>query len=145
MIKFQYNLREKDNFIFFSHCVLRNFHVDNRVAAFNLLSFFNYIILIFATIMNNIHPKNLLNVPNIRYSTCRINEMNDGSLNGGIKLHFDFLEKVLVKNGVKVEDRVEEFVTRFTFSKRAKLILPITTKANGKKRTKIWTDAAILR
>ena len=89
---------------------------------------------ILVTIMNNIHPKNLLNVPNVRYSTCRINEMNDGSLNGGVKLHFDFLDKVLVKNGVKVEDRVEEFVTRFTFSKRAKLILPITTKANGKNK-----------
>ena len=95
--------------------------------------------------MNNIHPKNLLNVPNVRYSTCRINEMNDGSLNGGVKLHFDFLDKVLVKNGVKVEDRVEEFVTKFTFSKRAKLIVPITTKANGKKKNNNEYKAAILR
>ena len=40
----------------------------------------------------------------------------------------------LEMNGVKVEDRVDEFVTRFTFSKRAKLIVPITTKANGKNK-----------
>ena len=74
-----------------------------------------------------------------RFSTCKLRVLDEDkkNLKGGITLNFDLLDYVLVKNKIKVEykngrEEDQEFITKFRFTTKAKLVVPLCSQNTGK-------------
>ena len=67
----------------------------------------------------------------------RVLDEDKKNLKGGITLNFDLLDYVLVKNKIKVEykngrEEDQEFITKFRFTTKAKLVVPLCSQNTGK-------------
>ena len=74
-----------------------------------------------------------------RFSTCKLRVLDEEkkNLKGGVTLNFDLLDHVWVKNQIKVmfkngREEDQEFITRFKFSSKAKLVVPLCSQNTGK-------------
>ena len=66
-----------------------------------------------------------------RFSKCKVNVDKEGVVHGAINLHFDLKEYFYIKNTVPAFGKEEEFITRFKFSNKAKVVIPLNSDHTG--------------